>query len=282
MGDQDAEGAAELAARLARARDPRRPHVDPTLPKHEDIHPHDYPGGMGSPGPWDEERKSPTLHKDSPTEAIEAAWGLIANASGGDWSKESPEWQEAAARWRDRYMIDRTNFPPAAEMQPNPASIDRRNDEARKRREGMREAGLPVFGPEPGTAEANMSARILAGAAGEQYQRDEAARVARRENDRQDPLAVRHWLRNGPRGGLQAVRFDFERWRDRLAWRYCRRLIRDAARAIVNRGYERSFLTSRSYHELHALIDRVWPNVFIDGADDADGAGIENRSAFVP
>lgn len=38
------------------------------------------------------------------TEALELAWGVIANAGGGDWSKETPEWQEAAARWRDAVM----------------------------------------------------------------------------------------------------------------------------------------------------------------------------------
>lgn len=44
--------------------------------------------------------------RDVPTHAelfnaLELAWGLIANASGGDWTKESREWQDAAARWRD-------------------------------------------------------------------------------------------------------------------------------------------------------------------------------------
>jgi len=34
-------------------------------------------------------------------EDLELAWGIIANASGGDWSKESQEWQDAANRWRD-------------------------------------------------------------------------------------------------------------------------------------------------------------------------------------
>ena len=34
---------------------------------------------------------------------LEEAWGIIANAGGGDWTKESPEWQEAAARWREKY-----------------------------------------------------------------------------------------------------------------------------------------------------------------------------------
>ena len=36
-------------------------------------------------------------------EAVELAWGLIANAGGGNWSKETPDWQEAAARWRDEH-----------------------------------------------------------------------------------------------------------------------------------------------------------------------------------
>ncbi len=33
----------------------------------------------------------------------ELAWGLIANAYGGDWTLASPEWREAAERWRDNY-----------------------------------------------------------------------------------------------------------------------------------------------------------------------------------
>jgi hypothetical protein len=39
----------------------------------------------------------------SSADMIESAWGIIANAGGGDWSKESIEWQEAAAAWRDRF-----------------------------------------------------------------------------------------------------------------------------------------------------------------------------------
>lgn len=34
---------------------------------------------------------------------LEAAWGIIANAGGGNWKLETPEWQEAASRWRDEY-----------------------------------------------------------------------------------------------------------------------------------------------------------------------------------
>ena len=36
-------------------------------------------------------------------EGMERAWGLIANAGGGDWSKESAEWHTAAMVWRDQY-----------------------------------------------------------------------------------------------------------------------------------------------------------------------------------
>jgi hypothetical protein len=33
----------------------------------------------------------------------ELAWGLIANAYGGDWDKATSEWSSAARRWRDEY-----------------------------------------------------------------------------------------------------------------------------------------------------------------------------------
>ena len=34
---------------------------------------------------------------------LELAWGIISNSSGGDWTRESEEWQEAARKWRDMY-----------------------------------------------------------------------------------------------------------------------------------------------------------------------------------
>jgi hypothetical protein len=34
-------------------------------------------------------------------DGMETAWGIIANAHGGDWSKGSPHWVEVAKRWRD-------------------------------------------------------------------------------------------------------------------------------------------------------------------------------------
>jgi hypothetical protein len=37
-------------------------------------------------------------------ELLELAWGVIANAGGGDWDMESYAWRKAAIRWRDAYF----------------------------------------------------------------------------------------------------------------------------------------------------------------------------------
>ena len=37
------------------------------------------------------------------SELLGRAWGVIANASGGNWANESEMWQDAAAAWRDDY-----------------------------------------------------------------------------------------------------------------------------------------------------------------------------------
>lgn len=34
---------------------------------------------------------------------IESAWGIIANAGGGNWETQTDEWVAAAESWRDRY-----------------------------------------------------------------------------------------------------------------------------------------------------------------------------------
>lgn len=63
---------------------------------------------------------------------LELAWGIIANAHGGDWSKASPEWQEAATAWRDRYFAGgKVIAPPAPpeiptanlQLEPSPKLI---------------------------------------------------------------------------------------------------------------------------------------------------------------
>ena len=38
-------------------------------------------------------------------DALDFAWGIIANVSSGDWTKQTPEWQEAATKWRDAYWV---------------------------------------------------------------------------------------------------------------------------------------------------------------------------------
>jgi hypothetical protein len=34
---------------------------------------------------------------------LELAWGLIANANGGNWDLATPDWREAAIHWRANY-----------------------------------------------------------------------------------------------------------------------------------------------------------------------------------
>lgn len=41
------------------------------------------------------------------SDAVETAWGIIANAYGGNWGDASQEWQDAAARWRDKHVLGR-------------------------------------------------------------------------------------------------------------------------------------------------------------------------------
>lgn len=40
----------------------------------------------------------------TPDILLELAWGVIANAGGGNWELETTEWQGAAAVWRDQYF----------------------------------------------------------------------------------------------------------------------------------------------------------------------------------
>lgn len=45
-----------------------------------------------------------------PIELLETAWGIISNAGGGDWDKETLEWYKAAVRFRTEYfkLLDET------------------------------------------------------------------------------------------------------------------------------------------------------------------------------
>ena len=48
-------------------------------------------------------QEKPIEAEQGVNDLLEEAWGIIANAGTGDWLRETPEWREAAARWRDRY-----------------------------------------------------------------------------------------------------------------------------------------------------------------------------------
>lgn len=38
------------------------------------------------------------------SDAAEMLWVVLANVSGSDWTKQTLEWQESAAKWRDNYF----------------------------------------------------------------------------------------------------------------------------------------------------------------------------------
>lgn len=40
---------------------------------------------------------------DTQLDMLEQAWGIIANAGGGNWELEAPDWQKAATRFRERW-----------------------------------------------------------------------------------------------------------------------------------------------------------------------------------
>lgn len=56
--------------------------------------------------------EAPTNPPNLP-DAAEMLWVVLANVSGGDWTKQLPEWQEAAARWRDYYFQSLPKVRPA-------------------------------------------------------------------------------------------------------------------------------------------------------------------------
>jgi hypothetical protein len=57
-----------------------------------------------------------------PVEALEIAWGIIANAYGGNWDLATEEWREAAIRWRDEHWHPRL---PAADPSIEPGGEPR-------------------------------------------------------------------------------------------------------------------------------------------------------------
>ena len=49
------------------------------------------------------EHTGDTMNEQQLRDLLYEAWGVIANASGGNWEEQSQEWQDAAKRWRDSW-----------------------------------------------------------------------------------------------------------------------------------------------------------------------------------
>lgn len=89
--------------------------------------------------PWAALQSLPTVTEDDVAEtmiaakneierlqhAVDLAWGVIANAGGGDWSTQTEEWCLAAANWRDRYVggAAAATQPPTPPAETTPLSI---------------------------------------------------------------------------------------------------------------------------------------------------------------
>lgn len=77
-------------------------------------------GLLGAVGVRVERRPGPAgwavtnVRADAAELELELAWGIIANASGGDWTRESKDWVGAAERWRDRWHAAQSKYPKAA------------------------------------------------------------------------------------------------------------------------------------------------------------------------
>jgi hypothetical protein len=63
-------------------------------------------------------------------EMLEAAWGIIANAHGGNWDEASDEWKEAAENWRDAYhrYLDKTGIDLRSDVAESKYMVFKRED----------------------------------------------------------------------------------------------------------------------------------------------------------
>jgi hypothetical protein len=92
---------------------------------------------------------------DKQRELLDGAWGLIANAGGGDWSKETGHWQRVAAAWRDKAF---GTLPAVVNSEQSPEDAAREMaKELGRLQVGMQELGFslrpgPVRGAEVDTA----------------------------------------------------------------------------------------------------------------------------------
>jgi hypothetical protein len=68
---------------------------------------------------WRKRAEEAEAREDAMADAAEMLWVVLANVSGGDWTKQPSDWQEYAARWRDSYYAALTPYL-AAKRQETP------------------------------------------------------------------------------------------------------------------------------------------------------------------
>jgi hypothetical protein len=90
--------------------------------------------GEGAASPCSCGAASPLAGATEPAQtmadAAEMLWIVVANVSGGDWTKQTAEWREAAARWRDNYfdVLRASAAPPPVRPQWHPIETAPRHD----------------------------------------------------------------------------------------------------------------------------------------------------------
>ena len=91
---------------------------------------------------WDETahvvaRATPTPDTPAPSDLIHEAWAVIANAGGGDWSKETTEWRSAAANFSDKmHAATRVAPPPDTRLREALLGIIREAEEVTEAQHG--------------------------------------------------------------------------------------------------------------------------------------------------
>jgi hypothetical protein len=108
MSESEKAGVGALG-RTGAVKDPYREQLRKHIAAIDGRRPHDGHSACGfsiCPHPDCRTAQSLTRLPLAPTmaDAAEMLWVVLANVSGGDWTKQSAEWREAAARWRDNYF----------------------------------------------------------------------------------------------------------------------------------------------------------------------------------
>lgn len=98
---------------------------------------------------------------------LDSAWGIIANAGGGNWDLEKPEWKAAAERWREEYH---KTFPShgaeaAAMIAKLPSDTFRAGYDVEANRDELQKKmlawSIECFGKEEATSIAQRALRLL-------------------------------------------------------------------------------------------------------------------------